>query len=89
MSTVWSAQHMMLPVCSGARPELSSGHFAWLTPWSLWIKRSVRHSFRRRQDRPKAHTPSGDKSSRKTESQFLELIGLVAASVLADYARNR
>jgi hypothetical protein len=65
------------------------GHFAWLTPWSLWINWSVRHSFRQRPDRPKARTISGDKSSRKKASRFLEPIGSITASVPADYARNR
>jgi hypothetical protein len=89
MSTVLTARHTNLPVWAGARPDVSLGHFAWLTPWSLWIKCSVRHSFRQRQGRPKARTTSGDKSSRKKESQFLELIDSVTASVPANYTRNR
>jgi len=45
MATVLSAQHTMLPVWAGGRPELSLGHFAWLTPSSLQVNASCGTAF--------------------------------------------
>jgi hypothetical protein len=86
-----NAQHTMLAVWAGGRPNLSLGHFAWLTPWSLRVKCVVRPGFRRRPIRPQTRicTSCGDRGSWRDESQFLELFGSIVASVPADYTRNR